>query len=37
MSLDSFIYLVETYWLFIAGAAAVGVVTGWLSVSPGKG
>jgi hypothetical protein len=31
MPLDAFLYLAEVYWPFLAGAALVGLVTGWLS------
>jgi hypothetical protein len=37
MSLDSLTYLVEVYWPFIAGALAIGLATGWFSVSKRKG
>ena len=37
MTLDSLIYLMEIYWPFVLGAAAIGLVTGWLSVTPRKG
>ena len=31
--LGSVLFLVGVYWPFMAGAALVGVVTGWLSLS----
>lgn len=31
--LDSLNYLLGFYWPFVLGAALVGLVTGWLSVS----
>lgn len=34
MSLDSLLYLLEVYWPFLLAAAAIGVVTGWLSDKP---
>ena len=37
MTLDSLIYLVETYWPFLIGAAVIGLVTGWLSVPARRG
>jgi hypothetical protein len=37
MSLDSLTYLVEIYWPFMAGALAIGLLTGWFSVSKRKG
>jgi hypothetical protein len=33
MTLDSLTYLLEFYWPFVLGAAVVGLVTGWLSVT----
>lgn len=33
MSLDSLIFLIELYWPFLLGAAAIGVATGWFSYS----
>jgi hypothetical protein len=37
MTLDSLVYLLEVYWPFVLGAGLVGLVTGWLSVTPRKG
>lgn len=37
MSLDSLIYLLEYYWPFLLAAFAIGLGTGWLSLSPTKG
>ena len=31
---DGLLYLVQMYWLFLAGAGAVGLVVGWLNFSP---
>lgn len=36
MSLDSLIYLLGLYWPFLLVAFAIGVVTGWFSLSPKK-
>lgn len=33
MTLDSLTYLLEFYWPFVLGAALIGLVTGWLSVT----
>jgi hypothetical protein len=37
--LDTVFFLVGVYWPFMAGAALVGLVTGWLSLArrPGEG
>lgn len=32
MNIDTVAYLVEIYWPFLAGAAFIGLVTGWWSV-----
>jgi hypothetical protein len=34
--LDSIVFLLGVYWPFMAVAAAVGLVTGWLSLSRAK-
>ena len=31
--LDTLTYLLDFYWPFVLGAALVGLVTGWLSVT----
>ncbi len=31
MSWDSLTYLLEMYWPYLAGAGAIGLVTGWLN------
>lgn len=31
--LDSIIYLIENYWIFLGLALLVGVVTGWYSAA----
>jgi len=37
MSVDSLIYLLEVYWPYLAGAAVIGLVTGWVTYQvPGK-
>jgi hypothetical protein len=36
MSLDSLIYLLELYWPFLLAAFAIGLGTGWLSLSKKK-
>jgi hypothetical protein len=37
MSLDSLLYLLEMFWPYLAGAAAIGLVTGWVTYRvPGK-
>lgn len=36
MSLDSLIYLVEHIWVFLLAAFAVGLATGWFSLSGTK-
>ena len=33
MTLDTITYLLGFYWPFVLGAAVVGLVTGWLSVT----
>ncbi len=33
MSWNSLAYLVGVYWPYLAGAGAIGLVTGWLSFS----
>lgn len=30
------VFLLGYYWPYMAGAAAIGVVTGWLSLSPAR-
>ena len=37
MNMDWLVYLVEVYWPFMVGAALVGVLTGWFSLSKRKG
>jgi hypothetical protein len=34
--IDSLLYLGETYWPYLLGAVAIGVVAGWFSVRPAK-
>jgi len=29
MNFDSFVYLVENYWVFLTAAVLIGVATGW--------
>lgn len=36
MSLDSLIYLVEMYWPILLGAFAIGLGTGWFSLTGRK-
>lgn len=36
MSLDSLTYLIELYWPFLLAAFAVGLGTGWFSLSARK-
>lgn len=36
LSITSWLYLVEVLWPFLAVAAAVGLITGWLSVKSGR-
>ena len=38
-ALNAVVFLVGVYWPFMAGAALVGLVTGWLSLArrPGEG
>jgi hypothetical protein len=37
MSLDSFVFLFELYWPFLAGALLIGLLTGWFTYqTPGK-
>jgi predicted thioredoxin/glutaredoxin len=36
MSITSWLYLAEMLWPFLAAAAAVGLVTGWLSIKSGR-
>ncbi len=31
--LDSVLYLIENYWMFLLAAALIGVATGWFSAS----
>lgn len=31
MSLESILFLIETYWPFLLGALAIGLVTGWFT------
>ncbi len=31
--LDSIIYLIENYWIFLVAALLVGVLTGWFSAT----
>lgn len=33
MTLDALYYLVETYWIYLAIALAIGALTGWFSAS----
>ena len=35
--LNSVLFLVAVYWPFMAGAALVGLVTGWLSLGRKRG
>lgn len=35
MSILSWLYLAEVLWPFLLGAAAAGLVTGWLSIKRG--
>ncbi len=35
MSISSWLYLAEMLWPFLAAAALVGLITGWLSVKSG--
>ena len=32
--LDSLIYLIESYWIFLLAAMLIGVATGWFSCTP---
>lgn len=34
MSFDSFVFLLENYWIYLSAAALIGLVTGWLSFDP---
>lgn len=34
LSLDSFVFLLENYWIYLSVAALIGLVTGWLSYDP---
>jgi hypothetical protein len=36
MSLDSLIYLFELYWPFLLASFAIGLVTGWFSLTAKK-
>lgn len=36
VSWTALVYLIGIYWPFVAGAALVGLVTGWLSLSAEK-
>lgn len=36
MSWDGLVYLLQIYWPFLAGAGAIGLVTGWLSLTAPK-
>ena len=36
MSLDSLLYLLETYWPFLLGALLIGAGAGWWSAAPNK-
>lgn len=33
MSWDSFAYIVQTYWLYLVIALAIGVAVGWFSAN----
>lgn len=33
MSLDSLALLIDTYWIFLAAALAIGVVVGWIAAN----
>lgn len=34
MTWDSFVYLLGLYWPYLAGAGAIGLLTGWRSFTP---
>jgi hypothetical protein len=34
MTLDSLMFLLTNYWIYMAGALLVGLVAGWFSYSP---
>lgn len=34
--LDSVTYLLEMYWLYVAGAVLIGLVAGWFGYAPRK-
>ena len=36
MLIDSIIYLIEHYWLYLLIAVLIGVVTGWVSAAPSE-
>lgn len=36
MSLDSFIFLLENYWIYLSLAMLIGLITGWLSYAPNQ-
>ncbi len=33
MSLDSLALLIDTYWMFLVAALAIGVITGWVAAN----
>jgi len=36
VTLDSLMFLLTTYWTYMAGASVVGLVAGWFSYGPQK-
>ena len=34
MFIDSIVYLIEHYWIYLLIAALIGIVTGWVSAAP---
>lgn len=34
MTWDGLVYLLQSYWPYVAGVGMIGLVTGWLNFSP---
>lgn len=36
MTIDSLIFLLANYWVYVAGALVIGLAAGWFSYAPRK-